>query len=82
MIVNKMNNHLGPQYVAHQKEPKHITLEIQVLAWDRAKNVAGLNWLMSTLSDLKNCKHYTVIIKSTPASVVFLKIYLQIILSC
>ena len=43
MIVNKMNNRLGPQYVAHQKEPKHITLEIQVLAWDRAKNVAGLN---------------------------------------
>jgi hypothetical protein len=23
-----------------------MTLEIQVLAWDRHKNVAGLNWLM------------------------------------
>jgi hypothetical protein len=25
-----------------------MTLEIQVLAWDRHKNVAGLNWLIES----------------------------------
>ena len=33
-----------------------MTLEIQVLAWDRHKNVEGLNWLMgSQSSPLDNC---------------------------
>ena len=31
-----------------QKTQQHMTLEIQVLAWDRHKNVAGLNWLMGS----------------------------------
>jgi hypothetical protein len=28
-----------------QKNPWHMTLEIQILDWDRHKTVAGLNWL-------------------------------------
>jgi len=30
----------------YKKIPQHMTLEIQVLAWDRHKNVTGLNYLM------------------------------------
>ena len=26
-----------------QKRPRHLTMEIQVLAWDRHKNVTGVN---------------------------------------
>jgi hypothetical protein len=29
-----------------------MTLEIQVLAWDRHKNVTGLNWLMGIPTSL------------------------------
>ena len=31
-----------------QKRPQHMTLEIQVLAWDRHKHVVGLNLLNSS----------------------------------
>jgi len=31
-----------------QKRPRHMTLFIQALAWDRHKNVAGLNRLMGS----------------------------------
>jgi len=30
----------------YTKRPQHMALEIQVLAWDRLKNVVGLNRLM------------------------------------
>ena len=30
------------------KRPQHVTLEIQALAWDRHKNVVGLNQLMGS----------------------------------
>jgi hypothetical protein len=30
----------------HKKRPQHMTLEIQVLAWDRHNNVVGLILLM------------------------------------
>jgi len=36
-----MNNDLSPQII--EKRPQHVALEIQVLAWDRYKNVVGLN---------------------------------------
>ena len=42
----KRNNHLPSQIIKHKKRPRHMTLEIQVLAWDRHKHLAGLNWLM------------------------------------
>ena len=29
----------------HKKRPQHATFEIQVLAWDRHKNMVGLNRL-------------------------------------
>ena len=35
--------HLSPQIIEHKKIPWHMMLENQVLAWDRHKNVAGLN---------------------------------------
>ena len=40
--INKMNNHPSLQTI----DPQHMALEIQVLAWDRCKNVAGLNQLL------------------------------------
>jgi hypothetical protein len=45
--INKTNNHLSPSLTEQTKKgPQHMTVEIQVLAWDRHKNVAGLNQLM------------------------------------
>ena len=44
--INKMNNHLSPSLTEHKKNPWNTTLEIQVFAWDRHKNVIGLNRLM------------------------------------
>jgi hypothetical protein len=42
--INKANNHLSfIAELAELKRPRHMTLEIQVLAWDRYNNVAGLN---------------------------------------
>jgi hypothetical protein len=29
-----------------KKRPRHMALEILVLAWDRHNNLSGLNWLM------------------------------------
>ena len=60
--INKMNNHLSPKErlnsdghnwteTKHKKEkkrPQDVTLEIQIPAWDKHKNVAGLNWLMGS----------------------------------
>jgi len=36
------------QVSLNQNRLWHITMEIQVLAWDRYKYVAGLNWLMGS----------------------------------
>jgi hypothetical protein len=44
--MNTTNNHLSPQIIEHIRVPQHITLEMQVSAWDRHTNVAGLNHLM------------------------------------
>ena len=44
--INKTNNHLSFQNNWTQKRPTHMTLEIQVLTWERHTNVTGLNWLM------------------------------------
>ena len=49
--INKTNNHLSPQLTEHKKK-RHMTSEIQVFAWDRQKNVAGLNALL--FFNLKN----------------------------
>ena len=38
--INKANNYLSPQTIEYKKNMK---LEIQILAWDRQKNVAGLS---------------------------------------
>ena len=43
--INKTNNLISPSHWT-QKRPQNLTLEIQVLAWDRHKYVAGLNRLM------------------------------------
>ena len=40
----KTNNHLSPQLIQHKKRTTICdVLEIQVLAWDRHTNVAGIN---------------------------------------
>ena len=36
-IINKTSNHLSPQSIEHKKDPQHMAIEIQVLAWDRHK---------------------------------------------
>ena len=46
--VNKTNNHLSSQLIEHKKDHGHMTLEIQILAWDKHKNVAGLNLIMGS----------------------------------
>ena len=38
--INKTNNHLWPQIIEHKKD--HMTLEIQILAWDSIKTVNGI----------------------------------------
>ena len=44
-------NKKSPFTLTHrtQNRPQHIMLEIQVLAWDKHNNVAGLNQLMGSL---------------------------------
>ena len=37
--------------VTTQKVPRHMVLEIQVLAWDRYRNVAGLDKLVNGISN-------------------------------
>jgi selenocysteine-specific translation elongation factor len=46
--INKTNNHLSHYLTEHKK--KHMTLDIQFLAWNRHSNVAGLNLLMLSQS--------------------------------
>jgi len=41
--INKANNHLSPQIIHDRKRPRHMALEIQVLALDRHLNVVGSN---------------------------------------
>jgi len=44
-------NEQPPLYVLNQwtqKRPRHLPVEIQILAWDRYENVAGLNQLMGS----------------------------------
>jgi hypothetical protein len=43
--INKTNKHLSSQLIEHKKD-QVIWVEIQVLAWDRHKNLAVLNQLM------------------------------------
>jgi hypothetical protein len=36
-------NHLSPQLIEHKKKrPRHMMLEIQVLAWNRHKKCGGI----------------------------------------
>jgi hypothetical protein len=39
--VNKTNNHRSPELIEHKKRPLHMTLEIQVLAYDSHKHMSG-----------------------------------------
>ena len=43
-----MNYHFSPSLTENKKGPRHVTLEIQLLAWNRNKNVSGLYWLMGS----------------------------------
>jgi hypothetical protein len=40
--INKTINYLSSQLIEYIKRPRHMTLEIQVLVWDRHENVEGL----------------------------------------
>ena len=52
--INKLNNHISSLLTEHWT---HEILEIQILAWDRHTNVAGVNRLMgSNPSPLDNWK--------------------------
>ena len=44
--INKMKNHFSSQILEQKIKPRHMKLEIQVLAWD--KNVGELNLLMGS----------------------------------
>lgn len=53
LMVNNSVHHLNDQPLVTSNNkvnmttaPQHMGLEIQVLAYDRHKNMAGLNWLM------------------------------------
>ena len=46
MYKQKINN--LHRFASTQKRPRYMTLEIQVLAWDRHNNVVGLILLMSS----------------------------------
>jgi len=48
--INWKNNYLSHPIIKHKKDLKHMPMEIQVLTWDRHKQVAGLNWLMGSQS--------------------------------
>ena len=40
---SKTNNQHSPQVIEHKKKIMTYDLELQVVAWNRHKNVAGLN---------------------------------------
>jgi hypothetical protein len=46
--INKTKNHLSsePNSLNTMKRPRHMTLEIQILAWNKHNNVTGLSRLM------------------------------------
>jgi hypothetical protein len=46
--INKTNYHLSPETIEQEKEPRHMALEIHILAWNRHKHVVGLNRLMGS----------------------------------
>ena len=49
--INEVNNY---QITEHKKNPQHMPMEIQVLVWDRQKNVAELNLLTEPIPSLDN----------------------------
>jgi len=46
--INKTKNHLSsePNSLNTKKRPRHMTLEIQILVWNKHNNVTGLSRLM------------------------------------
>ena len=46
--MNKKDNYLSRQLTEHKNRPRHMTLEIKILAKDRYKHLAGLNQLMGS----------------------------------
>jgi len=44
--INKTKYHISSQLIEYKNSPRHMTLNILVLAWDRHTNVAELNRLM------------------------------------
>ena len=61
--INNTNNHLLSQLIEHIKVHKIMALEIHVRAWNRHKNIAGLNrdpnphpldnWISNDNTDIK-----------------------------
>jgi len=49
VALNSITLILKPIKNLKKIRPCHMTLEIQVLVWDRHTYVAGLNWLMRSL---------------------------------
>jgi hypothetical protein len=45
--INQTNNPLSPQTTGEKKK-EHMALEIQLLAWDRNTNEAGLTQIMGS----------------------------------
>jgi hypothetical protein len=48
--INKTNNRTSPQSIEHKKRALHMAFEIQVMARDRHKHVAGLNLASAEVS--------------------------------
>jgi hypothetical protein len=55
----KKNNDLPPQLIQPpKKRPQHMTLEIQVLVWDKHKNVIGLTESPTYTNNKKKCTDF------------------------
>ena len=46
--IKKPNNHPSSEVTEHKERRQHITLKIQVLVWDRHKNVEEFNQIMGS----------------------------------
>jgi hypothetical protein len=57
--IHKTNSYLSSQTIEHDI----MALEIQVLAWDRGKYVAGLNLIMASLDLHRQYRYKQIITK-------------------
>jgi hypothetical protein len=64
---SKQNHHSPLLITGHKERQRHMTLEIQVLAWGRNKNVAGVK--PAKPSSLDCITHMNKLLKTNPAEI-------------